>query len=325
MTARVAPILLASLAALGACAAPVDAAENYPSAPIRILAGTAPGGQSDRLARLVAQHLGEILGQPITVENRAGADGMIAAEAVAQAAPDGHTLLVAGQSALVLVAALGRNARYDPVADFAPIGRIARVPLVLAASASVPAKTLPDLLALARARPGALSYGTSGMVAQFAGRLLQAGARIELLEIPYKSVPMGLQDLLAGRIDLMFFDLSLVAAHAKGGQLRLLAAAGSHRASAAPELPTLLELGASTAAVEPWFGVVAPKATAPDVLARLRGAFAEMRRLPEVRRQLEQFGYEPIDDTPERFAADMQTDIARYSAIAREAGLKGGQ
>jgi tripartite-type tricarboxylate transporter receptor subunit TctC len=324
VTARVAAILLAALAALGAYAAPATAAETYPSAPIRIVAGTAPGGQSDRLARLVAQHLGEILGQPITVENRAGADGMIAAEAVAQAAPDGYTLLVAGQSALVLVVALGRNARYDPVADFAPIGRVARVPLVLAASANLPVKTLPELVALARARPGELSYGTSGMVAQFAGRLLQAGARIDLLEIPYKSVPMGLQDLLAGRIDLMFFDLSLVAAHAKSGQLRLLAAAGSHRAAAAPELPTLLELGASNAAVEPWFGMVVPKATPPDVLVRLRGAFGEMRRLPEVRRQLEQFGYEPIDDSYERFAADMLADIARSSAIARESGLKAG-
>jgi tripartite-type tricarboxylate transporter receptor subunit TctC len=317
--------LLLSLLGFAVLHAPRGLAETYPARPIKIVAGTAAGGQSDRLARLVGQHLGELLGESIAVENRTGADGMIAAEYVAQAPADGYTLLVAGQSSLVLAAALGRNLRYDPVNDFAPIGRVARVPLVLAVNANVPAATIMELVAIAKARPGALTYGTSGMVSRFATELLKASEQIDLLEIPYKSVPAAITDLLAGRIDMMFLDLSLVAPHSKTGQLRLLGAAGSRRPAGAPDLPTLQELGVRAVQMEPWFGLVAPIRTPPDALARLRAGFVELRRMPAIQRQLEQFGYEAIDDSHEQFAADIAGDIAKYATIARNMGLKGNQ
>ena len=321
MMRRLARLLVAGLCC-GMVHAPAGAAEAYPAHPIKIVAGTAAGGQSDRLARLVGKHLGDLLGQPAAVDNRTGADGMIAAEYVAQAPADGYTLLVAGQSSLVLAAAQGRNLRYDAISDFAPIGRVAYVPLVLAVNASLPATTIEQLIATAKARPGALTYGTSGMVSRFATELLKASQQIDLLEIPYKSVPAAITDLLAGRIDMMFLDLSLVAPHVKTGQLRLLAAAGGRRPAGAPDLPTLEEQGVRNVRMEPWFGLVAPARTPPDVLARLRTAFAEQRRAPEVQQQLKQFGYEPIADTPEQFGAEIAAEIAKYAAIAKSAGLK---
>lgn len=316
-------LLLLGWLSLGVLHAQSGTAETYPVRPIKIVAGTAAGGPSDRLARLVGKHLGDLLGQPVTIENRAGADGMIAAEYVAQAPADGYTLLIAGQSSLVLAAAQGRNLRYDSINDFAPIGRIARVPLVLAVNSSLSATTIDQLIAIAKARPGTLTYGSSGMVSRFATELLKASAQIDVLEIPYKSVPAAIVDLLAGRIDMMFLDLSLVAPHVKSGQLRLLGAAGGQRPAGAPDLPTLEELGIRAVRVEPWYGLVAPARTRPDVVARLRSGFAELRRMPEVQQQLKQFGYEPFVDSPGQFAADIVGEIAKYSAIAGSVGLKG--
>ena len=316
-------LLLFAWLSFGMLHAQPGSAETYPVRPIKIVAGTAAGGQSDRLARLVGKHLGDLLRQPVTVENRTGADGMIAAEYVAQAPADGYTLLVAGQSSLVFAAAQGRNLRYDSINDFAPIGRVARVPLVLAVNASLPATTIAQLIANAKARPGALTYGSSGMVSRFATELLKASEQIDILEIPYKSVPAAITDLLAGRIDMMFLDLSLVAPHVKTGQLRLLGAAGGRRPAGAPDLPTLEELGIRAVRVEPWFGLVAPARTPPEVLARLWAGFAELRRMPEVQQQLNQFGYEPIVDSHEQFAADISVEIAKYATIARSVGLKG--
>jgi tripartite-type tricarboxylate transporter receptor subunit TctC len=296
-------------------------AQIYPERPVKIVAGTAAGGQSDRLARLVAQGLERLWGQPIVVEARAGADGTIAAEAVAHAPADGYTLLLGGQSNLALVAAQGRPLRYDPVADFAPIGRIARVPLVLAINARNPATTLSELISVAKAAPGALTYGSTGMQSRLATELFKAAEGLDIVEIPYKGVPPALSDLLAARIDMVFFDVSIVAPHAEAGTLRLLAAAGARRTALAPTVPTLDELGFRGFRVEPWYGLVAPANTPRDVLARLRSGLAELRRTPWLPRQLQQLGYEPIDDSPEQFSAELVGDIERFAAIIKAAKL----
>ena len=177
-------------------------AQGYPERPVRIVAGTAAGGQSDRLARFVAQGLEKLLGESVVVEARAGADGTIAAEVVARAPADGYTLLLAGQSNLALVAADGRSLRYDPVADFAPIGRIAKVPLVLAINARTAATTAAELVAIARTSPGTLTYGSTGIQSRLAAELFKAAAGVDIVEIPYKGTPSALADLLAARIDM---------------------------------------------------------------------------------------------------------------------------
>jgi tripartite-type tricarboxylate transporter receptor subunit TctC len=193
---------------------------------------------------------------------------------------------------------------------------MARVPLVFAVNANLRATTIEELITAAKERPGAMTYGSSGMVSRFATEMLKASARIDVLEIPYKSVPAALHDLLSGRIDMMFFDLSIVAPHVKAGTVRLLGAAGGRRPAGAPDVPTFAELGVRDLRAEPWFGLVAPSRTPPEILAKLR-------RLPEIQRSLGQLGYEPIDDSPEQFSAELVGDIAKYSAIVKNAGIKG--
>ena len=300
-------------------------AQSYPVRSVSIVSGTAAGGQSDRIARLVAQYLAELWRLPVVVENRAGADTTIAAESVAHATPDGYTLLIGGQSNLVLAAVQGgSHMRYDPIADFAPIGRVARVPLVVAVNSSMKATTIAQLVDYAKAHPGAVTYASTGMVTRLGAELLKAAEGLDILEVPYKSQPSALADLLTGRIDMMFIDLSVVVPHAEAGTLRLLAVAGNHRAAAAPNLPTLAELGIRGVAVEPWYGLAAPARTPPEVLVRLRRGLAEVRRVPEFRQRLQQIGYEPIDDSPEQMAAEISGDIQEFSRIVKAAGIKGG-
>ena len=299
------------------------AAQSYPDRPVKIVAGTAAGGQSDRLARLVAEGLERIWGEHVVVEAHPGADGTIGADAVAHAAADGYTLLLAGQSNLALVAAEGRAIRYDPIADFAPIGRIARVPLVLAVNVRVPASTLAELVAMAKARPGTLTYGSTGVQSRLAAELLKSAEGLDIVEVPYKGTSAALADLLAARIDMVFFDASVVVPHADAGTLRLLAAAGARRVPGAPAVPTLEELGFRGIRVEPWYGLVAPGRTPPAVLARLRSALAELRRAPSYRQQLRRLGYEPIDDSPEQFAAEIAADIERFAGVVKAAKLAG--
>jgi tripartite-type tricarboxylate transporter receptor subunit TctC len=296
-------------------------AQGYPERPVKIVAITAVGGQSDRLARLVAEGLDRVWRERVVVEPRPGADGTIAAESVAHAQADGYTLLLGGQSNLALVAAQGRALRYDPIADFAPIGRIARVPLVLAISVGVPATTVGELVSVAKARPGTLSYASTGIQSRLAAELFKAAEGLDIVEVPYKGMPAALADLLAARIDMGFFDASAVAPHADAGTLRVLAAAGSRRSVAASTVPTLEELGFRGIRVEPWYGLVVPVKTPPAVLARLRSALAELRRTPWYQQQLQQLGYEPIEDTPEQFAAVIASDTERFANVLKAAKL----
>ncbi|HET7031735.1 MAG TPA: tripartite tricarboxylate transporter substrate binding protein [Casimicrobiaceae bacterium] len=318
-------LLHATLLAVALLHPSPGAAQTYPERPVRIIASTAAGGQSDRLARLVAEALERGWGQPVVVEARAGADGMIAAEYVARAPADGYTLLVGGQSNLALVAAQGRPIRYDPIVDFATIGRIARVPLVLAVSIRIPATTVTGLVSIAKAQPGTLSYASTGMQSRLAAELFKASEGLAIVEVPYKGLPAALADLLSARIDLGFFDASAVVQHADAGSLRLLAAAGSRRSAAAPNVPTLEELGVRGIRVEPWYGLVAPAKTPPAVLAKLRSTLADLRRTPTFQQQLQQLGYEPFDDTPEQFATEIASDIERYTSVLKAVNLASPQ
>lgn len=301
-----------------------ELAQPYPSRPIRIIVGQQPGVPSDILARLVAEKLAELFKESVVVENQPGASGMIGAELVAKAPADGYTLLMASHSNLVLAKATGANLRYDPLSDFAPIGRVAYVPFVLAVYQSVPAKTIPDLVAFAKRHPGQLTYATagSGTMSQLGIELLKAATGVDLLAVHYKGAGSALHDVIAGRVDMMLADNAVVAPQVKSGALRVLGSSGARRAAAAPDVPTFAEQGIEGYAVNTWYGMVAPAKTPPDVLARLRDALGEIRRSPGVRERLDQLGYDPIDDSPGQFRLVIDSEIEKYSALVKRAGLK---
>lgn len=317
--------MVLAMGALALLASGSGTAQPYPERPVRMVVGNTPGGQSDLLARLIGEHLARHWGQPVVIDNHAGAGGTIGAGLVAGSNPDGYTLLLAGSSNLVLAKALGNDLRYDPTGDFAPIGRIAHVPLGLVVGPAVQATTVPQLIAIAKARPGELTYASvgSGAMTRLAAELLKASAQIDILEVPYRGTAPAVADLLAGRVDMMFFDMSIVAPHLKAGTLRLLAPAGHRRTALAPDLPTLAELGIGGFPIEPWYGLVAPAKTPASVLDKVRNSFAEVRRMPEMKKRLVELGYDAIEDSPQQFAADMAADIGKFSAVVKRAGIKG--
>jgi len=312
------------LSPTGAPAAELAQVQAYPSRPIRIIVGQQPGVPSDILARLVAERLADLSKEPVVVENQPGASGMIGAELVAKAPADGYTLLMASHSNLVLAKATGANLRYDPLSDFAPLGRIAYVPFVLAVYQGVPARTVPELVAFARRHPGRLTYATagSGTMSQLGIELLKAATGIDLLAVHYKGAGSALHDVIAGRVDMILADHAVVAPHVTSGALRVLGSSGARRAAAAPDVPTFAEQGIDGYAVSTWYGIVAPAKTPADILAKLASALSEIRNSPEVRERLRQLGYDPIDDSPAQFRLVIDSEIEKYSALVRRAGLK---
>jgi len=311
--------LLLATACLCACCA--SWTKDFPSRPVTIVAGNEPGGPTDFVARAVAQGLTEIWDQPVVVENRTGAGGTIAAQVVARAPADGHTLLLGGQLNLVAAAALDPQLPYDPVRDFTPIGRIALVQFVLAASSGSNLTSTQVLLAHIRANPGRLTFGTVGpaSVGNLVAQALKAEAGGEILTIPYKGAATMVTDLLAGRIDATVTDLSVLAPHAAQGSLRLLAVVGSKRASGFPNLPTLAEQGLGYRPIDPWYGLLAPAGTPEEVLVILRAGLQRVTSMPEFRNRLVQRGYVPIQDSSAEFGAALRSDIDRWKNASQEA------
>lgn len=298
--------------------------QTYPSRPIRILVGQQPGTPSDIIARLVAEKLTGLWTQSVVVENQPGASGTIGAELASKAPANGYTLLVASHSNLVLARVAGNNLRYDPVLDFAPIGRIAYVPFVLAVNQNVPANTISELVAFAKARPGQLSYATagSGTMSQLGIELLKAATAVDLLAVHYRGASSALVDVIAGRVDMMLGDYATMAPHVRSGALRVLGSGGRLRTAAAPDVPTIAEQGIPGFAVNTWYGLVAPAKTPPEILLQLTEALSEIRRMPDVRTRLDQLGYDPIEDSPAQFRVLIGSEIEKYSELVRRAGLK---
>jgi tripartite-type tricarboxylate transporter receptor subunit TctC len=302
-------------------------ADNYPSRPIRLVVAQAPGGPTDTIGRMLAQQLGEILDQPVVVENRGGVGGTIGADFVAKAPADGYTLLVGGMNNLAIAVALNRNLPYDPVQDFVPIRGIARVPYALAVNAKVPAVSVPELVALVRAHPGRLTYASGGIgsLSAFAAELFKSMASLDIVQIPYKGSAPAVADVVAGHVDIVFADLALLAPHAAAGTLRLLAAAGEARAPGAPDLATVAEQGYPGFAMSAWYAVVAPAATPAAVIARLDEALGETMRDDNLRQRLLRQGYQPIDAPAPVLGAMIRSDIARLGSLAESAGIRGEQ
>lgn len=315
--ARLAAASLAAWFAVASSQAATGEPARWPQRSITIVAGNQAGSATDSVARLVAESFEAQFGVPAVVDNRPGAGGRIAAEAVAKATPNGYTLLVAGTSNLVMAAAMEPDLRYDPVRDFAPIGRLVQVPFGFAVNAKVPATTLRELAALARAEPGRLTYVSLGAATTTSlgmSRFLRA-AGVEMLGVEYRGITSAIPDVLAGRIDVLFTELGALAQHAQGGGLRVLAIAASSRSARLPQVPTTAEQGFPGVVVGSWYGLLAPAGTPPDVMQRLNAAYAAAVHSSATKRRIDALGYDPVDDAPGRFAIALREEIA----AAREA------
>jgi len=298
-------------------------AGGYPNRSIRIIVPTTPGSQLDTATRMLGAKLAGAVGQPVTIENHPGASYNIASELVAKAPADGYTLLCTGSGITLLPSTLGKIA-VDPVASFAPVTKLAIVPMVIVVHPSLGVRTLDELLELARQRPGRIAYSTFGVgtLQHLTATLIARHAGVELLHVPYASAGQTLKDLLSGEVPVSFAFMGPIDAHLKSGQLRALAVASDHRMSAWPDIPTVVELGIKEAAVEPWNGVLAPAGTPPEIVDRLYREIAKILQESDVGVRLAQMALEPVGSTPERFAADIREAVARWPAIVRSVGIR---
>jgi tripartite-type tricarboxylate transporter receptor subunit TctC len=315
-------ILLASAVTAIAMMAGTASGQSFPSKPIRMLVGAPAGGTTDTLARSVANEMTRTLGQSVVVENRAGAGGNIAAEAVAKSPADGHTLLVSFTSHTIN-ASLYRKLPFDPVADFTPISMIATVPSLLVGNVAVPAADLKSLLALARAKPGKLNFaiGALGSSLHMASDLLKMQAGVFIVNIPYRGTAPALTDVLAGQVDLMFISTVTGMQQVKAGKLRAYGVTSARRLPAFPDIPAISEVvpGFESNA---WFGVFGPAGLPADVTRVLNEAVAKAVNSPELKKRLETEGAVPVGNSPAEFAAFVREDLKRWGPVVKYSGAK---
>ena len=301
---------------------PLAQAEDYPMRPIKLLVGAPPGGTTDTMARAIAQPLSTSLGRPVLVENRPGAGGNLAADAVAKAAPDGYTLLVSFTSHTIN-ATLYPKLPYDPVADFTPISMIATVPSLLVGNPTLPAQDLAALIALARAKPSTLSIaiGAIGSSLHLAGEQLKMMAGVQMLNVPYKGTAPALTDVLGGQVDLMFISLVTGAAQVHAGKLRAYGATSAQRQLSFPDLPAIGEVvpGFESTA---WFGMFGPAKLPADVTTKLNTAIRAALNDPRMRDQLQTEGATPAGISPAEFAAFVRDDVKRWAPIVKQSGAR---
>lgn len=316
--------LAAAAAALAAgVAAPVQAQE-YPTKPIRLIVPFPPGGTTDIVGRLVADKLGAELGQPIVVENRAGAGGSIGSGAIASAAPDGYTLGIATVSTHGINPAIYTNLSFDAIKDFQPITNLAAVPNVMSAHPSVPAEDMASFIALAKQDPGKITYASAGngSVSHMMGELFKMASGTDLLHVPYRGVGPALNDTLAGQVNVLFDNLPSSLPHIQAGKLRALAVAAPERVAALPDVPTFAEVGLAEVNDSSWFGLVAPAGIPETVLSKVHKAAVTVLADPVVKERLAQLGAAPVGNSPEEYAKQIADTIARNAAIAKQANIK---
>lgn len=296
----------------------------YPNRPVRLVVPYAPGGNIDITGRIVAPALGDALGVSFVVDNRAGAAGAIGSELVAKAVPDGHTLLVASTGSTTGLAALYPNLPYDPVRDFAPIGLVSNVPIVVVVTPGLPARSIKDFIALAKAKPGRITYGSggTGTTNHLAAALFEVNTGVKLTHVPYKGMGPATVDLMGGQIDVGFDQLSAAIAFIKSGKTRALALASPTRSKTLPELPTLAESGVSGADASTFTGILAPAKTPGETVAKLSAALLKSLRSDPVRERFAALGAEVWPSTPEQLAQFLKDDLAKWSKVVKAAGIK---
>ena len=313
---------LFGLAALALPGVPAQA-QDFPSRPLRIMVPWAPGGNVDITARTIAPALGEILGQQVVIENRPGAGGMIGSASVAKGAADGYTLLLGSSGTITVAPALARNPSYDPIKDFAVIGPIHSVPIVLTASAKVPIRTYREFLAQAQARPGQVSVASAGTGSSnhLAIELLARQAGVKLNHIPYKGAGPALTDLVGGQVEAMMDQLTASMPHIKEGRIRALAVTSRQRSAQQPDVPTLIELGLPDYEVMTFTGLFAPAGTPRPILDKLQAALRQALARPAVRERFAALGVDLIEPDNKAFEAYVQRDFTNWRAVAREANI----
>jgi tripartite-type tricarboxylate transporter receptor subunit TctC len=313
-----------ALAAAAASSLPrAGGAQNWPNKPIRLVVPFPPGSASDTLARALSAPLSASLGQPVVVENRAGAGGTIGTDAVAKSAPDGHTLLMA-TAAHTIAAATYASLPFDARRDFAPVSRLVATPLLLVVHPSVPANSVQELAALAKAKPGELAFASSGVGTshQLAAELFKAAAGVEIAHVPYRGSAPAQLDLTAGRVALMFDNIVAMLGQVRAGRVRALAVTSAERSPALPDVPTMAEAGFPDFRVDAWFGLMAPAGTPPAVVDRLADDAGAAIRRPEVSGPLVAEGAAVVGDRPADFARFLDADFRRWDALAKARGIR---
>jgi len=299
------------------------AQSNYPEKPIRLVVGYPPGSSLDTIARLFDQKLAEALGKPIVVENAAGAAGSIAADRVAKAAPDGYTLGLMTEAQIVINPSLYKLA-YDPVKDFAPVSQVTASSNMLVVHNAVPAKSVKELVALAKAQPSGLTFASSGSgnATHMAAELFKSMAGVDIRHIPYKGGVAAIPDLLGGRVTMMFSPIALVLPMVREGKLRALAVTSLRRSSAVPELPTIAESGYPSFEYTSWNGLLAPARTPATIVDKLHLETVKALALPDLRAKLADLGVERIGNSPDEFAAVIKSEIPKWVKVIKESGMK---
>lgn len=298
-------------------------AQNYPAKPIRLIVSFATGGTSDILARILAPKLSEALGQPVLVDNRPGAGGNIGAEIVAKAAPDGYTMLLAPPSLTANLALYG-ELNFDPVKDLAPVTLVAELPIVLVVYPALPAKSVKELIALAKAQPGKLNFGSSGNggIGHLVGEMFKSMAGVRMEHVPYKGNGPALTDLMAGVLNLTFSDIAGALPYVKTGKLRALAIASQKRSPTLPEVATLIEAGVPGFQASSWFGIVVTTGTPQPVIAKLNEAFTKLLHSPETRDRLTGLAFDVVGSTTPEFAVFLSNEFIKWTKVVKDSGAK---
>lgn len=299
-------------------------AQPYPTKPIRLIVPFVPGGNVDITARTVAPALGETLGQPIIVENRPGAAGMVGAQALAGSPPDGYTLMMGSNSSLAVAPNLYANWPYDPLKGITPISNLAIVPFVLVVKPGLPAQSLAEFIKLAKEKPGQLTMasGGNGSSNHLVGELFQMLAGVKFSHVPYKGTGAALVDLAGGQVDLLFDQASSTVPNVRGGKIRAIAVASRERQATLPDTPTFAEAGLRNFEIDNITGIVGPASLPQDVVAKIHGAAVKALATPSVRERFATLGMQPVGNTPGEFAAFIREDLARWQKVIKAAGIK---
>jgi tripartite-type tricarboxylate transporter receptor subunit TctC len=322
MTKSVLGVVCIAVAVLGS---PAAVAQEFPSKPIRLIVPFPPGGPNDLIGRVVGQKMSELLKQQVIIDNRGGAGGTLGVDVVAKAPPDGHTIAITTSGTLAISMAMQEKIPYDTFKHLKPITLVTTVPELLVAATSVPAKDLKELIALARAKPGTLNYASSGhgSMPHLAGELLKVAAKIDLVHVPYKGAAPAVNDLLGQQVQMAFFDLPVLLPQVRAGKLKAIVVGSRARAPSLKDVPTTAELGYPQVQAENWYGMVAPIATPPAIVARLHQVTVEALRDPGVREKLSSQGLNLVGNTPDEFSAYIRSEIEKWGKVAKSAGLVG--
>jgi tripartite-type tricarboxylate transporter receptor subunit TctC len=299
-------------------------AQTYPNRIIRLVVPFAPGGSNDIIARLLAERMGEALGQTVVVDNRPGAGGVIGTDSVVKSVPDGYTLMIGATSTMAANPGLYTKMNFDPSKDLTPIGQIASGPFVLAVNSSLPARSVKELIALAKDKPGEINFGSSGIGSslQLTAELFKSTAGIDIVHVPYKGLAPALADLVAGRIHIIFSDMAGLLPFVQSGQLRALGVTSARRFSDLPDLPTLAEAGVPGYEATSWYGILGPAGMSSDAVAKLNRELTRIVGAPTMKEKFASLGIEPVTGTPDEFGAHIRSEMVKWRAVVTAADIK---